>query len=1717
MKSTFLLALSLLISTQILHGDLVINELMASNTRSTPDITDFEDYPDWIELHNRGNTPISLAHHFLSDDPENILKWGFASDAVIQPGEYLVVFADGNDSPQGQTHRRDYWPFHPFVAEHHHTNFSLSSSGESVILSRSTPRDSQLITPGSVWKYLDDGSDQGEAWRASAFDDSAWSSGPAPLGYNDDEVTQIQYGLDWDRHVTSYFRHQFLVGDTSALPRELLLRAQIDDGAIFYLNGTEVGRFNLASEGVDFDTTAQVPMTQNLEEIWREFQVPSSAFVEGVNVLAVEVHQINRTSVDMRLDVELSATVYENPVQLDSVTYGQQVTDVSLGRDPSRPEVWVQFATSTAGGANAGSQVTNLREASDPVMISPRGGIFTQNQTVQLLGQGSIHYTLDGREPSPSDPIYASPLQLNGSTVVRARIFEDGKVPGPISTATYLIREDLSSEVPVLSIVADPATLFDDQIGIYYNQHEPVIRAGPAVYKGKDAPGHLEFFPEDGTEGFSVNGAFRIGGENNWADHFQRAFNFSLRGKYGDDEINYPIFPGSDVQTFTALTIREGGDDYAKARMTDAAFDRIAEGFLNVETNQSRATEVYVNGRYWGHYNMRDRWDDRWFFQKYGVDDGQYDRVVFHSHNDNTVTVESGSDVEWYEFYEFIETSNLSDPLVWGKIESQMDVDSFIDFVVAESWGGNTSWAGNREVWKPHRRGGKWRWMIPDMDRTFGSTSPIFQQMANWEQMLKYLRNNQVFVARLAQRYSAHLETTLSEGRVIPIIDQMGSEIRPTIQRTFDRWGNTQNPQGYEEALESMREYVRGRDDEMRIQMRSIFGLADPVSVNLAVTGQGVIQVAGVEVSSSSLRLFPGLATTFTAVPAPGYGFVGWGNGSSESSIELTPQSGTTVSAVFAQTGTSPLAGTLGSSFSLLANTTYDVSGDLIVPAGMTLTIPEGVRLRMDPGVNIRVMGRLVVSGTSAAPVMISSRVGETWGGLSFENPDAVSVLEYLTVRDSTRGKDPLVYPSSISGLNATLEISNLDIRGERGPLFFRGGSLTLRDSLIDIPITGDGINVKQGAAITEGCTFTGNGSPDTDAIDYDGVVDGVIRNCRIYNFVGFNSDGIDTGEQCRNCLIEGNTIYFCSDKGISVGQSSEVIVRQNIIVGSSQGIGIKDTGSTATIDQNTIVNCVEGVSVFEKNFGSGGGIAAISNTIFSGCEKPVSQDGLSTLSVVYSLSDTVPLVGANNLVAHPQFVDAGRLDFELLSSSPAIDAGDPAHELDPDNTRADIGATYQFNPDDYPFLVGDIVVINEVLTHSSVGGDWIELHNRGTIPVDLSGWFLSDDGTDLGKYRIADGTTIGPGEFLVFTEEDHFGANSVDSGRVEAFALSATGETLHLTGANNYHFRQSYPSSEQGRTIGVHDPTGSGEFEFVRLASATPGAANSEPVVGPIIISEIMYAPAGDSAAEYIELTNISSSTVMLFDEAQGLPWKITDGIEFTFPTSPLSLAPQQQLILTRNEASFRSLFSPPANTVVLQWVSGKLSNGGEKVEISQPGLTDSAGVVTYIPIDQVGYDDEAPWDPLADGTGRSLQRIDPLVDGSAPGNWAAIAPTPGALNEVASSFAEWAAQNGVLDPNDDPDGDGYSNLFEYATDSDPRSPGVFSGLVLNFSGANSQVSFPASYAKADVAVVLESSVDLQSWTELPTQDVGGLMRSTNSLIAERYFRLRVEQRSGQ
>ena len=248
----------------------------------------------------------------------------------------MVLWADDYDEVPGRTHTRPYWPWDNFTTQNYHTNFKLSKSGEQLGLFQAGQSETlTIIEDGSLWKYLDNGSDQGSAWIAIGFDDDSWDSGYAELGYGDgDETTVVEYGPDEDnKYITTYFRKVFTIDETEHI-HEINARLLRDDGAIVYLNEIEIIRDNMPTGIISYDTQASDAVSSSEEEIFHDWSVPVSLLNNGQNIIAVEIHQVDESSSDISFNLELVATTYADIVLIDSLSFGNQVRMFRLEEIP---------------------------------------------------------------------------------------------------------------------------------------------------------------------------------------------------------------------------------------------------------------------------------------------------------------------------------------------------------------------------------------------------------------------------------------------------------------------------------------------------------------------------------------------------------------------------------------------------------------------------------------------------------------------------------------------------------------------------------------------------------------------------------------------------------------------------------------------------------------------------------------------------------------------------------------------------------------------------------------------------------------------------------------------------------------------------------------------------------------------------------------------------------------------------------------------------------------------------------------------------------------------------------------------------------------------------------------------------------------------------------------------------------------------------------------
>ena len=449
-------------------------------------------------------------------------------------------------------------------------------------------------------------------------------------------------------------------------------------------------------------------------------------------------------------------------------------------------------------------------------------------------------------------------------------------------------------------------------------------------------------------------------------------------------------------------------------------------------------------------------------------------------------------------------------------------------------------------------------------------------------------------------------------------------------------------------------------------------------------------------------------------------------------------------------------------------------------------------------------------------------------------------------------------------------------------------------------------------------------------------------------------------------------------------------------------------------------------------------------------------------------------------------------------------------------------------------------VLVNELLPEIRNAQDnRVELLNTTGAPVNVSGWYLTDNFTKPRKYRIPSGTFILPNGYLVLSE------TSFTSGDGAGFSFSAEGDEIYLFSADaagnltGWFHGFGFGAASRGSSFGRH-VNSAGTESFVVEAKPSLSAANTGPRVGPIVISEINYEPplAGvhnNTGHEFIELCNISAQPVPVFDT--GYPastWRLRGQVNFDFPPGLVLPAGAALLLVSFDPgaypwaaAEFRARLGVDGQTTLLGPWTGHLDNAGGAVRLVRPAPSALAalpgdGDLPYEVVDEIDYSSMPPWPSDAAGLGRSLTRRDDQNFGNDPANWLAAVPSPGDADADTDGLPDqWERNNGLKasvatgedGPTGDPDGDGLTNRQELLAGTLPQDR--TSRMELRGSSAGPGLVTLTFVVPAGRSYTLQVRDNFNTGTWQPVQSVlgvpgGGTASITDSsIIATKYYRL--------
>lgn len=374
-----------------------------------------------------------------------------------------------------------------------------------------------------------------------------------------------------------------------------------------------------------------------------------------------------------------------------------------------------------------------------------------------------------------------------------------------------------------------------------------------------------------------------------------------------------------------------------------------------------------------------------------------------------------------------------------------------------------------------------------------------------------------------------------------------------------------------------------------------------------------------------------------------------------------------------------------------------------------------------------------------------------------------------------------------------------------------------------------------------------------------------------------------------------------------------------------------------------------------------------------------------------------------------PERSDGSGSSLELRALPPASATETEVRALLGDGRNWGASSLYHGSPGRLDTFV-KAVRINELLAHSDVAGDWLELLNASSQPVVLTGCTLTDNLDFPARWVFPTNIVLASGQFILLTAAQL------------GFAFSELGDDvslLQMNGTNVIRFLDTvdFSAAKQEEVFGVFQRS-DGRFDFTELRTNTATSANALPRVGPVVLSEIMFAPAAGKA-EFIELANVTGASVALFDPIHPTNvWKLEGVGSFSFPPNTL-LSPCSTLIVcATNAAALRAQYGLAASVPVLGPWSGTLSDNGETLKLLQPGPPEPDGTVPYYRVDHVSYRTNAPWPAML--AGASLERVPIESYGNDAADWR-LGPVHGSPGIAASNRSPTLHVDGLLTVNEE------------------------------------------------------------------------------------------------
>lgn len=752
-----------------------INEILANNKGNFKNKNG--EYSGYIEVKNISKNSVNLANYGLSNSEVASFKWQFPSK-VLEPGEVVVVFTSGKSCK---------------TCDELSTGFKLDSKNGFAVLTNN---------------------------KGKIVDKVEYKNLPNGIGYikQDGKFLQnnaISPGFDNTVDGIKSFQKKYL-----STPKDLII-SEVMNNNYSYLaqNGGNyydwIELYNNSGKTINLSNYC---LTTN-DNTMCSYKLPKVELKSGEYYIVMASGDTKLSnSKYQHASFKLGDTEAVYLTKSDEIVDSIMVANVPLGYSMGRSGSSIlYFSKPTPGSKNGGGT-----EAISYVPYADiKSGIYDSNKEfkVTLTGGGKIYYTLDGSEPTTSSKVYSSPLTIKKTTVLRIMSKEAGKLSSDVNNYSYIL--DTSHKTSVMSLIIDSKKL---------NK----VNNNTSLNSKVQERGYVDYFDKEG-EGFSINVGLKLFGGST-RSYKKKSYEIKFKKKYGDAKLKYKVFKNVDSSVFDSLVLRTGSQDefqYNDQRtvIKDVVATSLMGQYTDVDVQDYVPIVLYINGKYWGIYFIREKVDETFVSNHYNVKATKTDTSILRIDGE----VKSGTDKKYNSMINFINSNSLSNSKNYEKIKEQIDIQSFSDFWIGEIYTANYDILNTRYFSNPLVDNGKWKYIFYDIDSGFfRTTQNTFNEytnssgMGSWNFSTVLLRNmmkSSEFKSTFLERLSYNLNNTWAyknvEKRIDEVIDEIGKD---EFKKNAERWGNSYSH--WEKSIKSMKTFAKNRNSYVVKYAKTYFNLS---------------------------------------------------------------------------------------------------------------------------------------------------------------------------------------------------------------------------------------------------------------------------------------------------------------------------------------------------------------------------------------------------------------------------------------------------------------------------------------------------------------------------------------------------------------------------------------------------------------------------------------------------------------------------------------------------------------------------------------------------------------------------------------------------------------------------------------------------------------------------------------------------------------------------